>query len=162
MCELTTSAWQVKIMHRIIVTLILFLSINVQATLPNGCVIEDVKTETVQVKNQAHSLVYIQNAHATDVFLASENIQLTTKLVPLQWSVFLPADSDNTEFSCVESKPGSEQRVSCMGLVKICRLSGVEFAGSFEQMQWLVLNESLENSYDLLTLKHIALHVAIG
>ena len=155
MWDLKTSAWQAIIMYLVLVTLMFFTCVNARAALPKGCVIEDVTTQTLQVKNQAHSLVYIQNIHATDVFLASDNIQLTAKLVPLQWSVFLPANSDKTEFTCVESKPGSEQKVSCIGLVKICRLSDVEFAGSFEQMQWLVSNESLENSYDLLTLKHI-------
>lgn len=130
-------------------------ALQLHAGLPKGCEIEDVKTETIEFKGQGKALIYVQNLHPQDVYLANQDMQLTTKLSPLQWSVLLPKQNQNASFSCVESKPGAEQRVSCAGLVKVCRLSNVEFAGEFDKMQWLVSNESIENSYDILTVKHI-------
>ncbi len=133
----------------------LFFSFQLHAGLPKGCEIEDVKTKTLQFKGQDNVLIYIQSVHAEDVYLANQDMQLTTKLKPLQWSVLLPKMNQELAFSCVESKPGAEQRVSCMGLIKVCRLSNVEFVEGYEKMQWLVSNESLENSYDILAVKHI-------
>ena len=148
-------------MHRrqtlifIIVSFFSFMVGSSWAALPRGCEIEDVKTELLQLQSHDNTLIYIQNLHQQDVYLANQNLQLTTKLTPLQWSVLMPKSNNDTTFACVESKPGAEQRIPCAGLIKVCRISHVAFSQSVENMQWLVSNESLENSYDILTTKHI-------
>lgn len=146
------------IRHILVYTMVLSFNLMVcvgWAGLPKGCEIEDIKTELLQLNGQDNTLIYIQNLHPQDIYLANQNLQLTTKLIPLQWSVLMPKSKNATTFTCVESKPGAEQRIPCAGLIKICRLSHVEFAGDIENTQWLVSNETLENSYDILTVKHI-------
>lgn len=144
-------------MRKMTLIVLFFLTVTTNAALPKGCIIEDVKEDDIQLENQASSVVYVQNKKDVDVFLANNDAQLTSRLMPGVWSVLLVKDIKKIQFSCIESKPGSEQKISCMNVLNICRIKKVTVSESFKQSLWLVQNESLPGSYDMLTIKHVDL-----
>lgn len=129
--------------------------------LPKGCKIQDINQAQLTLKSNTDALFFIQNNHTMDLYLvdSSQHI-MTTKLSPSQWSVLAAKKKQPTIFQCVESRPGSEQRISCQGLMTICQISPKKAFEDFNTSHWAVEDTSLEGAGHMLIKKHIPHEVA--
>lgn len=71
-------------------------------------------------------LVMIHNLSSTDLWIThpvsepSASAGWSSRLQAGNWSA-LALDKESFELSCIESKPGHEQQVPCMGVISVCR-----------------------------------------
>lgn len=99
-----------------------------QEVLPTGCVAVVVKNENVNLKAKKSMYIFIHNLSENDVWLINQteknNLQstLSSKMVAGSWSALVVnQDIKKLKFSCIESKPGHEQKISCQDVLAICQ-----------------------------------------
>lgn len=135
--------------------ILLLFTFHCQAMLPPGCVIKTIDTQELILSKQENTLIYIQNKGEDDIYLANQKPTLTSKLSPKMWSVLQVKDLIEPHFSCIESKPGAEQRVTCQDVLRVCHIATVKSSEVAEKTRWLVENDTLENSAEQLIQNNI-------
>lgn len=139
------------------VLLLLGMSIAKASELPKGCRILDVNKPDIELSSAKDLMFYIQNDHTSDIYLADKDDPLRTiKISPKHWGVFIAKAKQPSEFSCIESKPGSEQKLACQGMIKICQIETMKYGEPYLNGFWAAQDLTLDQSIDALTLKHIS------
>jgi len=122
------------------------------ASLPDGCKLISSTEPGVRLAGLARTLYFIKNQHKYDLYLVfGQKPSLTEMIEPNKWSVLTIPQGNSLSFSCVESKPGSEQKVSCGKIIQICRISPSDGVGTKLAEKWLVENSKLKDIKDNLT-----------
>ncbi|WED43012.1 hypothetical protein [Legionella cardiaca] len=128
---------------KLIISFLLILGLNLvhaEATLPSSCKPIPVKGESVILSAKKPLLIMIHNSSNTDLWIShpvsepSASAGWSSRLQAGNWSA-LALDKESFELSCIESKPGHEQQVPCMGVISVCRWPSVtmpaQSAGTF-------------------------------
>ncbi len=115
----------------IIAFFVLFLLIvktYAQEVLPNGCIAVVIKNDIVTLKVDKNMFIFIHNLSEENVWLVNQadvdNPQsaLSSEIVAGTWSALaLNQAPQELKLSCIESKPGHEQKVSCQDVLAICQ-----------------------------------------
>ena len=127
-------------MLKLIVVLLLVSSLSF-ASLPKDCDVIDINGASILLKSKSNQLFHIKNIHQDNIYLIGKTPNLTIKISPKKHAILLSTTAQENSFFCVESKPGSEQRVSCVSVVQICQLNKVKIAEKFKKTRWIEKNE---------------------
>jgi hypothetical protein len=99
-----------------------------QEVLPTGCVALVIKNDIVSLSKDKNKFLFIHNLSQDNIWLVSQiennNLQsvLSSKMDAGSWSaLILNQESKDIKFSCIESKPGHEQKISCQEALAICQ-----------------------------------------
>lgn len=93
---------------------------------PSSCQPQAVQGDSVTLSTKKAVLVMIHNLSQTDLWIthpvteASANAGWTSRLQANQWSA-LVLDKESFELTCIESKPGHEQQIPCVGVIAVCQ-----------------------------------------
>ncbi len=119
-------------MKHVVGIVLLFMAANVSADeiFPSGCTALVVHDELIKLSTDKPSLVMIHNLSNLDLWIThpvsepGANAGWSSRLQAGNWSAL--ALSDKTfDLSCIESRPGHEQQVPCVGLLAACTWSNV-------------------------------------
>ncbi|AHE65687.1 hypothetical protein [Legionella oakridgensis] len=108
---------------------------NAEEILPTGCKAIKVNDETVMLSAPKPTLVMIHNISNTDLWVThpvsepSASAGWSSRLQAGNWSA-LAVQNKSFELSCIESKPGHEQQVSCANVLAVCQWSDVSMPQS--------------------------------
>ena len=97
---------------------------------PVGCLPLVVHDELVKLSAEKPTLIMIHNLSKSDLWIThpvsepSTNAGWSSRLQGGNWSA-LALDKKSFELSCIESRPGHEQQVPCVGLLVACQWSNV-------------------------------------
>ena len=114
---------------RVILSLFLVLmalSVRADEIFPVGCTPLMVHDEVIKLSADKPVLVMIHNLSTIDIWLTQPetedrpNAGWLSHLQPGHWSA-LALDKKSFELSCIESRPGHEQQVPCVGLIVACQ-----------------------------------------
>ncbi len=141
-------------MLKFIVGLLAISSLS-YASLPSGCDVIELKKPSFELQAKLNQLFYMKNTHPDNIYLVGTKPNLTIKISPQKWAILLVAANEKNNFFCIESKPGSEQRVACGDVVQICQLSKAKIADKFKETSWLIKDESLDQASENLHIKHV-------
>jgi hypothetical protein len=119
----------VKIIGSIFCFLILQIpDLFAQEVLPRGCVALVIKNDIVSISKDKNKFLFIHNLSEDNIWLVSQiennNLQsvLSSKMDAGSWSaLILNQEPKDIKFSCIESKPGHEQKISCQEALAICQ-----------------------------------------
>ena len=112
--------------------MLIFTAFNVHADdiFPAGCKAIVVKDESVNLTAPKPVVVMVHNLAKHELWLThpvaepSASAGWTSRLQGGNWSALALHDK-SFELSCIESRPGHEQQISCAGVLAVCEL-GVE------------------------------------
>ncbi len=110
--------------------------------------------------DKADSLFYIHNESDEKMFVVALNntgtaaAGWTSSLDKKKWSVLL-LNSKRLTFNCVLSRPGSEYRVPCSSVVKVCEMKGVS-GKKANTSYWAVENIAFDFIQEKLAYRGIA------
>lgn len=135
---------------RYLVLCLSLLSMNVAAKemLPAGCNPVLVQDNSLTLTAKANELFMLHNLSDIDLWLThpisdpSASAGFSSRLQGDHWSA-LAIDVESFEISCIESKPGHEQQVSCANVLAVCKLSDVSIPKKLSGTFWAGENMSL-------------------
>lgn len=116
---------------------------------PRGCEPQRNAKKNVTFEAKGQRLFYVHNQNAQTVYLAFINrtgtahAGWTSKIDADKWSA-LTLDDRTLTFHCVETKPGSEQRVACRSVIGVCLQNNVQFDKNSQGSYWVAENEDLD------------------
>lgn len=140
-------------MKKLIMSLFMILSFNAFAldSLPYHCQSIAVTQATVMLPAASSpSLVMIYNQSDNDLWIThpitdpSASAGWSSRLQSNHWSA-LALGQDAFELSCVESKPGHEQQISCAGEIMVCLWPNLTEANRKKEPYWAAENMPLRS-----------------
>ncbi|OCH99370.1 hypothetical protein A8135_06695 [Legionella jamestowniensis] len=130
-----------------LLALLYFTLANAEMTIPASCKPISVK-ESAMLSTKKPVLVMIHNLSNTDLWIThpvsdpSASAGWSSRLQAGNWSA-LALDKESFELSCIESKPGHEQQVPCMGVISVCRWPAVTMPSQSSGTFWAAEDMSL-------------------
>lgn len=113
---------------------ILFMTVSLQGfaeeIFPTNCKPFVIQGESTMLATTKASLVMIHNLSQTDLWVThpvsepGASAGWSSRLQPEHWSALVLTDK-SFELSCIESKPGHEQQVSCANTLAICMFTPI-------------------------------------
>lgn len=109
-----------------IMMILVTFNVSAEEVFPVGCKPLVVKNELVKLSAKKPTLVMIHNLSSMDLWVthpvseSSANAGWSSRLQTGNWSA-LALDKKSFELSCIESRPGHEQQVPCVGLLAACQ-----------------------------------------
>ncbi len=87
-----------------------------------SCKILSINNDNLEFNVNKSAIFFVHNITANDVWLIANNnaVNLNNKLIAKQWSALI-LTTHLLKFSCIESRPGHEQRLSCANLITVCQ-----------------------------------------
>ena len=130
-----------------------------QSSLPDGCKSLKVAQPQVKLYGREQTGYFILNKSGNAMFISAFNsASLLEKLDSNRWSVLTITKGQEVTFSCIEIKPGSEQKISCQDQLRICQVKLFAQDKRRSKTVWLSENKTLEEISDELTIKQIVLN----
>lgn len=137
-------------MKQIIITLLMIASwgIHAETSFPYGCKPMTMTGSTVKLPAKAPGLVLIRNVSESDLWIThpitdpSASAGWSSRLQASRWSAFA-LGPQAFELSCIESKPGHEQQVSCTGVLAICEWHNIKSTDKVPPPYWASENMTL-------------------
>ena len=133
--------------------LLLFIAMGAVAHAEEGfpvaCQAVAVQQESVTLKTKQPLLVLIHNLSRGDLWIThpvsdpSASAGWSSHLEAGNWSA-LAVDKESFELSCIESKPGHEQQVPCVGVIAVCEWSTVKLPAQAIGTFWAGENMTLQ------------------
>lgn len=147
-------------MKFIIMNFLIMMSWNIYATdaLPKACNSIAITQATVTLPNSAPSLILMNNVSEMDLWIThpisepNASAGWSSRLQSKYWSA-LALGNEAFELSCVESKPGHEQQISCAGALVICEWPNLKGADSKKMPYWAAENMPLAELLSSLSQK---------
>lgn len=99
--------------------------VHAEERLPSSCKAVTLQEKSVALSTKKPVLAMIHNLSETDLWIThpvsepSASAGWSSRLQAGNWSS-LALDKESFELSCVESKPGHEQQVSCKAVIFVC------------------------------------------
>lgn len=121
-----------------------------QETFPHTCQGLPLQKESIILSAKHSMLVLLYNKSSDDIWIThpvsnvSASAGWSSRLEAGKWSA-LALDKKHFELSCVESKPGHEQQVSCVELVTVCEWTNVIFPEKNTGTFWAAENMNLSS-----------------
>jgi hypothetical protein len=145
-------------MKFLLIGLVSLININVYANdnLLASCQPIAIKDAPMLLKNIQPMLLLFHNISTNDVWLTHiDNQSKTTagwssRFSTNRWSALI-LDKNDIKLTCIESKPGHEQQVSCMGLITICAWPNVKIPATPIGTFWAVENMALSSMINHLS-----------
>lgn len=133
--------------------LILFIMLastlaNAEETLPSSCKTMALSGESVTLSAKKPMLAMIHNISSDDLWIThpvsdpGASAGWSSRLQAGNWSA-LAVDKESFELSCIESKPGHEQQVSCSAVITLCNWSAIKMPEQNSGTFWAGENMSL-------------------
>ena len=134
------------VMKKSIIGISFFAAIPVWSkAILEDCIKLNTNSDKLALQWQKNSVLLLHNIHDEIIYLAAaNNPSLTVKIDPQKWSVLLPPHKQEVNFNCIESKPGSEQRISCKNLVQACRFDYGQGLENIAKGKWLLSDVTLD------------------
>lgn len=116
---------------------------------PAACNPVAVQKESLMLTAKQAQLVLIHNASASDLWIThpvtdpGASAGWSSHLEAENWSA-LVVDKESFELNCIESKPGHEQQVPCVGLVAVCEWPVVKLPADANGTFWAGENMPLQ------------------
>lgn len=151
-------------MKKNILYLILFLNLTGLARgelkLPNNCQPIAITSATVDFSSfvvQNPTLIIIHNLAKTNLWLTLHDEvanydNLSSMISADHWAAIIWSHK-SSKFSCIETRPGHEQQISCEGMVFLCRWEITKSKKDIPANFWLAENMSLP-----ILLEHLSSH----
>src|SRR3990167_619208 len=115
---------------------------------PNGCVPLVVEGEYVLIPSGGQRIIMIHNLSTTDLWIThrmsdeTSNTDWSSRLQSNRWSA-LKLNKHTLKLSCIESRPGHEQQISCSNAVGICQWSTLKQSQKHAGIFWAGENRRL-------------------
>jgi hypothetical protein len=136
---------------RVLISLYLLLTTTLciaETSLPVGCHALAVQGNTLTLQAKKNKMIFIHNITQTDLWIThsvtnpSTSAGWSSRLQGENWSA-LALDKGPFEIQCIESKPGHEQQVPCVGAIIVCQWNGVKFPKQSKGTYWAEEDMSL-------------------
>lgn len=123
--------------------LLLLLSVGAYADegFPPRCQPIAVQNESVMLKADKPMVVLIHNLSSSDLWIThpvsdpGASAGWSSRLQAGNWSA-LTVDKPSFELGCIESRPGHEQQVPCVGMIGVCEWTGVKIPAQLTGTFW--------------------------
>ena len=116
---------------------------------PPGCNALMVSDETVKLSTDKPTLVFLHNISNVDIWITHPTTTTegmsggwTSDLQAGNWSAFA-LDKKGFELSCIESRPGHEQQIPCVGVLAACQFKTVTQPEKLKGTFWAGENRTL-------------------
>lgn len=147
-------------MNFIMMILLIMISWSTYANdaLPHGCHSIAVTQATVTLPKSPSSLILMNNVSEMDLWIThpisepNASSGWSSRLQTNHWSALALGD-EAFELSCIESKPGHEQQISCSGSLVICEWPGLKGTDSQKMPYWAAENMPLSELLSSLSQK---------
>lgn len=121
-----------------------------EEVLPAGCSAVVVKDDVVNLPKNKAKFVFIHNLSENNLWLVRQvteqnsQVVLSSKMGAGTWSaLILGQNSKDIKFSCIESKPGHEQKISCQDVLAICQWPHTKIPEDIKDVFFLAENMDL-------------------
>jgi hypothetical protein len=141
-----------KTLMKIISILALMLWVSgasAEDSFPASCKPLAVQSDSIVLKIKTPLVVLIHNLSSSDLWIThpvsdpGASAGWSSRLEAKNWSA-LAVDKDDFELSCIESKPGHEQQVPCVGMIEVCEWPAVKIPEKFKGTFWIGENMALK------------------
>ncbi|MGQ3890741.1 hypothetical protein [Legionella sp. CNM-4043-24] len=108
---------------------------------PASCQPIAVQSDSLILKTTKPLVVLIHNISSSDLWIThpvsdpGASAGWSSRLQAGNWSA-LSVDKASFELSCIESKPGHEQQVPCVGMIGVCEWPGVKIPAQLTGTFW--------------------------
>lgn len=115
--------------------------VNADVVFPFGCKGVEINDKALVLSAPKPLLVMINNLSKTDIWIThpvtdpGASAGWSTRLQAGKWSA-LTLREKAFELSCIESKPGHEQQVSCESVLAICQWSDISMPSKIAGTYW--------------------------
>jgi len=109
---------------------------------PASCQPIGVQSDSLILKAAKPRVVLIHNISSSDLWIThpvsdpGAGAGWSSRLQAGKWSA-LAVDQESFELSCIESKPGHEQQVPCVGMIGVCDWPGVKIPTQLTGTFWV-------------------------
>ncbi len=123
--------------------------VNAADNFPATCNPVAVQKDSPVLQAKQAQVVLIHNISTSDLWIThpvkdpGASAGWSSHLEADNWSA-LVVDKDSFELNCIESKPGHEQQVPCVGLISVCEWPGVKIPADAKGTFWAGENLPLQ------------------
>lgn len=116
--------------------------------LPKGCKPIAVQKETLTINTKKPRLIFIHNTTENDLWITHQvadsgaNTGSSSRIQANNWSALVVSKGPYT-MECIESKPGHEQQIPCLGSVVLCQYKKTKMPPSRQPDYWAAEDMSL-------------------
>lgn len=125
-----------------LIFLLLASAAQADENFPASCQPIGVQSDSLILKTTKPLVVLVHNLSASDLWIThpvsdpGASAGWSSRLQAGNWSA-LAVDKDAFELSCIESKPGHEQQVPCMGMIGVCEWPDVKIPAQLTGTFWI-------------------------
>ncbi len=118
------------------------------AAVPKGCEPLSTVKDSIHIKSKKLGVYYFHNMSKSNIYLAFVDdgsgrlSRLTSLISPNNYSA-ISLEDQSVSINCVESRPGSEQRMDCRGLIDVCQMAKIKGNSAKQKAVWLASDMSL-------------------
>lgn len=124
-----------------IILLLLTWGAHADESFPSGCKAFRVQEEPLLLSAPKPLLVMIHNLSNTELWIThpesepSASAGWSSRVQAGHWSALVLREK-SFELSCIESKPGHEQKVPCAGVLAVCQWTDLTMPGEGNETYW--------------------------
>lgn len=133
-------------MRSILFIIILFSSwlVRAQEIFPNGCLPVVIDNDLVTLAAEKYAFVVLHNLSKNDLWIIhpanddGSQAAWISKIQSDKWSsLVLNKQASELTFSCIESRPGHEQKINCRDVLAICSWPNASVPDNRKGIFWL-------------------------